>query len=133
MCSVQALRARRRFKWACRAGESVSYASSVVPWTRTRTRTRTLFTLLDRHRGYGKGKQDMPSFVCDRCQETLKKPKLDQHAQRCRGASFSCIDCYRSFKGVEYREHYSCITEVEKYEKKKQVSINIYLCDIHVG
>lgn len=61
----------------------------------------------------------MPSFVCNRCQETLKKPKLDTHVQRCRGASFSCIDCYRDFKGVEYREHFSCITEAEKYEKKK--------------
>lgn len=71
----------------------------------------------------------MPSFVCDRCQETLKKPKLDIHAQRCRGASFSCIDCYRSFKGTDYREHMSCITEVEKYEKKK-VSVVI---DVQVG
>ncbi|PJF17976.1 hypothetical protein PSACC_02264 [Paramicrosporidium saccamoebae] len=61
----------------------------------------------------------MPSFVCDACQETLKKPKLDMHAQRCRQASFSCIDCYKSFKGVDYRQHFSCITEVEKYEKKK--------------
>lgn len=60
----------------------------------------------------------MPSFVCDKCQETLKKPKLDMHTQKCRGASFSCIDCYKSFKGVEYRQHFSCITESEKYEKK---------------
>lgn len=61
----------------------------------------------------------MPSFVCDVCQETLKKPKLDAHTQRCRGASFSCIDCYKSFKGTEYRQHFSCITEVEKYHGKK--------------
>jgi cell growth-regulating nucleolar protein len=60
----------------------------------------------------------MPSFVCDRCQETLKKAKLDAHTVRCRGASFSCIDCYRSFEGVAYRSHFSCITEVEKYEKR---------------
>lgn len=61
----------------------------------------------------------MPSFVCDKCQETLKKPKLDAHVQRCRGASFSCIDCYRHFAGTEYRGHFSCISEVEKYEKRK--------------
>lgn len=67
-------------------------------------------------------KTGMPSFVCDQCQETLKKPKLDAHTQRCRGASFSCIDCYKSFKGTEYRSHFSCITEVEKYEKKKPVA-----------
>jgi len=60
----------------------------------------------------------MPSFVCDKCQETIKKPKLDQHVQRCRGASFSCIDCYVSFKGTDYQKHFSCITEVQKYEKK---------------
>lgn len=61
----------------------------------------------------------MPSFVCDHCQETLKKAKLDQHAQRCRQHSFSCIDCYKSFKGVEYRSHFTCITEVQKYETIK--------------
>lgn len=61
----------------------------------------------------------MPSFVCDKCQETLKKPKLDAHVQRCRGASFSCIDCYKHFVGTEYRNHFSCISEVEKYEKRK--------------
>lgn len=65
----------------------------------------------------------MPSFVCDRCQETIKKPKLDTHVQRCRGASFSCIDCYKVFKGAEYRSHFSCISEVEKYEKKKPQGI----------
>lgn len=64
----------------------------------------------------------MPSFVCDTCQETLKKAKLDQHTQRCRQASFSCIDCYKTFKGNEYRAHTSCITEVQKHHtiKNKQ-------------
>lgn len=61
----------------------------------------------------------MPSFVCDHCQETLKKAKLDQHAQRCRNAVFSCIDCYKNFKGTEYRDHFSCITEVQKYHVKQ--------------
>lgn len=64
-------------------------------------------------------KVGMPSFVCDTCQETLKKAKLDQHAQRCRQASFSCIDCYKTFKGVEYRAHTSCITEVQKHHTIK--------------
>lgn len=61
----------------------------------------------------------MPSFVCDHCQETLKKAKLDQHAQRCRQAAFSCIDCYTTFKGVEYRTHTSCITEAQKHHTAK--------------
>lgn len=63
----------------------------------------------------------MPSFVCDYCQETLKKAKLDQHAQRCRQAVFSCIDCHTNFKGTEYRAHFSCITEVQKYHQKQPV------------
>lgn len=67
----------------------------------------------------------MPSFVCDHCQETLKKAKLDQHAQRCRQAAFSCIDCYKTFKGVEYREHFSCITEVQKYHQKTPVAAKV--------
>lgn len=65
----------------------------------------------------------MPSFVCDYCQETLKKAKLDQHAQRCRQAVFSCIDCHTNFKGTDYRAHFSCITEVQKYHQKQQPTI----------
>ena len=65
----------------------------------------------------------MPSFVCDHCQETLKKAKLDSHTQRCRQAAFSCIDCYKTFKGSEYREHFSCITEVQKYHQKQPATI----------
>lgn len=65
----------------------------------------------------------MPSFVCDYCQETLKKAKLDQHTQRCRNASFSCIDCYKSFQGTEYRSHFSCISEEQKYHKKPVVAV----------
>ncbi|KAJ2357726.1 hypothetical protein IWW50_001547 [Coemansia erecta] len=60
----------------------------------------------------------MVSFVCNACQETLKKPKLDAHANRCYNASFSCIDCSVDFVGTSYRQHTSCITEAEKYEGK---------------
>ncbi|ORX91688.1 hypothetical protein K493DRAFT_317109 [Basidiobolus meristosporus CBS 931.73] len=59
----------------------------------------------------------MVSFVCDTCQETLKKNKLDSHFGRCPYASYSCIDCYVSFQGTDYRQHTSCISEAEKYEK----------------
>ncbi|KAJ2143335.1 hypothetical protein GGH19_003122 [Coemansia sp. RSA 1807] len=60
----------------------------------------------------------MVSFVCNACQETLKKPKLDMHANRCHYASFSCIDCSVDFVGTSYRQHTSCISEAEKYEGK---------------
>lgn len=75
----------------------------------------------------------MPSFVCDHCQETLKKAKLDQHAQRCRLHSFSCIDCYKSFKGIEYRNHFTCITEVQKYETIKTVPIIPIIKDLKIN
>ena len=55
--------------------------------------------------------------MCDSCQETLKKNQLDNHTSRCRYAAFSCIDCYKTFKGLDYRTHTTCITEVEKYHK----------------
>ncbi|KAJ3056176.1 hypothetical protein HK097_007782 [Rhizophlyctis rosea] len=94
----------------------------------------------------------MVSFVCDYCQETLKKPKLDQHTYRCHNAQFTCIDCNTTFTGtgvrmptqsdslkprgpddfcfVQYRTHTSCISEAEKYQgalykgKKGQNGIN---------
>ncbi|KAI8873806.1 hypothetical protein GQ42DRAFT_160273 [Ramicandelaber brevisporus] len=59
----------------------------------------------------------MVSFVCNACQDIIKKPKLDQHAQRCRGANFSCVDCFTDFAGTSYRSHTSCMTEVQKYEQ----------------
>ncbi|KAI8813643.1 LYAR-type C2HC zinc finger-domain-containing protein [Cladochytrium replicatum] len=59
----------------------------------------------------------MVSFVCDACQTTLKKQKLDQHASRCQYAQFSCVDCMKTFNGIEYRAHTSCISEAEKYQK----------------
>ena len=58
----------------------------------------------------------MVSFVCDVCQETLKKPKLDQHFRRCPNAQFSCIDCSKTFYD-DYHLHTSCVTEQQKYEK----------------
>ncbi|KAK4703839.1 cell growth-regulating nucleolar protein, partial [Phenoliferia sp. Uapishka_3] len=43
--------------------------------------------------------------------------KLDQHAQRCRNAQFTCIDCNVDFYGTDYRAHTSCISEDQKYQK----------------
>jgi cell growth-regulating nucleolar protein len=57
------------------------------------------------------------SFVCNHCQETVKKPKLEKHKMQCRHASFTCIDCNRDFQGTEYRSHNQCISEGEKYMK----------------
>lgn len=59
----------------------------------------------------------MVSFSCEVCNDTVIKKKLDQHAQRCRGAYFTCIDCSTTFGGTDYRNHTLCISEAEKYEK----------------
>ncbi|KAK6538148.1 hypothetical protein TWF694_011030 [Orbilia ellipsospora] len=59
----------------------------------------------------------MVSFSCEACNETLAKKKLDQHRGRCRQAAFTCLDCNNTFYGTSYREHTSCISEAQKYER----------------
>mmetsp|Transcript_4216 Transcript_4216/g.10726 ORF Transcript_4216/g.10726 Transcript_4216/m.10726 type:complete len:296 (-) Transcript_4216:40-927(-) len=60
----------------------------------------------------------MVFFCCDGCGETFKKAKVDAHAAKCRECySVSCVDCSLSFFGDDYRNHTSCITEAERYEK----------------
>ena len=59
----------------------------------------------------------MVFFICDVCQETLKKSAVDKHCQRCRDCWYlSCVDCGKVFAGEEYRTHTSCISEAEKYQ-----------------
>jgi cell growth-regulating nucleolar protein len=42
----------------------------------------------------------MVFFVCDGCNETLKKAKVDAHAAKCRDCyAVSCVDCSQSFPG----------------------------------
>ncbi|KAF5020622.1 hypothetical protein F66182_7329, partial [Fusarium sp. NRRL 66182] len=50
------------------------------------------------------------------CGDVLTKKKLDPHRNRCRGATFTCIDCMVYFPGVQYRSHTSCMTEDQKYQ-----------------
>ncbi|CAH0478350.1 unnamed protein product [Peronospora belbahrii] len=60
----------------------------------------------------------MVFFVCEGCNETLKKNKVNAHVGRCRNFSaVSCVDCSVVFEGNEYAAHTSCISEAEKYEK----------------
>eukprot|EP01036_Dinobryon_divergens_P041039 gene41039-54363_t len=60
----------------------------------------------------------MVFFVCEGCNETLKKNQVDKHAQRCRSChSVTCVDCQVTFPGDEYVQHVTCISEAEKYEK----------------
>ncbi|KAF8430120.1 hypothetical protein EV426DRAFT_5483 [Tirmania nivea] len=59
----------------------------------------------------------MVSFSCESCCDVFVKKKLDQHANRCRGAQFTCLDCSTTFEGTSYRQHTSCISEAQKYQK----------------
>ena len=39
----------------------------------------------------------MPWFSCESCGETLKKPKLATHFQRCPAHQLTCLDCNCTF------------------------------------
>ncbi|GAA5825785.1 hypothetical protein JCM5353_001426 [Sporobolomyces roseus] len=64
----------------------------------------------------------MVSFSCEACGDILKKPKLDQHAGRCRGAYYTCVDCNNTFDGRTgpngYSTHTSCMSEEQRYHKR---------------
>ena len=57
----------------------------------------------------------MVSFVCDNCQDTLKKAKVKIHVNRCYTSSVSCVDCGVSFNMKTYNSHNQCMTEKKKY------------------
>lgn len=60
----------------------------------------------------------MVSFVCDQCQQTIKKPKIVQHFSSCYTNTVSCIDCSESFNQYDVQSHNSCVTEAQKYQGK---------------
>jgi cell growth-regulating nucleolar protein len=72
----------------------------------------------------------MVFFVCDGCNETLKKNQVDKHAGRCyKCYSVTCVDCNQTFPGNDYASHVTCVTEAEKYQKslyqqKKATKLN---------
>lgn len=60
----------------------------------------------------------MVFFSCDGCGEMLKKNQVDNHARKCWNCeSVSCVDCSVSFWGDDYKQHTTCLTEAERYEK----------------
>jgi hypothetical protein len=72
--------------------------------------------------------QIMPSFVCESCNDIVKKPAVKKHRFQCDAAAFSCIDCNRTFVGPDVDAHTACISEAEKYQgalftpKKRQIA-----------
>lgn len=71
----------------------------------------------------------MVFFVCEACNETLKKNQVDKHTFKCRQCqAVTCVDCSVTFYGNDYAAHVTCISEAEKHEgslyqaKKPKVS-----------
>ena len=59
----------------------------------------------------------MVFFVCEVCQESIKKNKVQNHCNNCRDCwVLTCVDCGVSFQGDEYKSHATCISEAEKYQ-----------------
>eukprot|EP00931_Biecheleriopsis_adriatica_P028439 TRINITY_DN16952_c0_g1_i1.p1 TRINITY_DN16952_c0_g1~~TRINITY_DN16952_c0_g1_i1.p1 ORF type:complete len:260 (+),score=71.39 TRINITY_DN16952_c0_g1_i1:54-782(+) len=58
----------------------------------------------------------MVYFECQKCNETVKKPKLAKHLQMCGSWWVSCIDCNKVFGWDEWEAHTSCISEAQKYQ-----------------
>lgn len=67
----------------------------------------------------------MVVFTCNNCGESLRKQKVAQHYMtRCRRKpNLSCVDCFKDFLGNEYEKHTECITEVERYGDKSNITV----------
>ncbi|CAI4058701.1 hypothetical protein SUVZ_03G1370 [Saccharomyces uvarum] len=60
----------------------------------------------------------MVTFNCEVCNDTVPKKNTEKHYYRCPQAYYTCIDCSKTFDdGVSYKNHTSCISEDEKYQK----------------
>ena len=80
-------------------------------------------------RGFGGENSLMVFFVCEGCNESLKKNQVDKHAAKCRSChAVTCVDCSVTFYGNDYAAHMVCVSEAEKYEKslfKPKVSTKV--------
>jgi hypothetical protein len=57
-------------------------------------------------------------FICEACNESLKKSAIPKHTLICRGCFvLTCLDCNVRFEGDGYKAHNTCISEAEKYQK----------------
>ena len=49
-------------------------------------------------------------FECSDCGETVKKPKVQQHLQRCSASQLTCVDCSQSFGRHNVQVHLALVT-----------------------
>uniref|UniRef100_A0A0N5B9B0 Zf-LYAR domain-containing protein n=1 Tax=Strongyloides papillosus TaxID=174720 RepID=A0A0N5B9B0_STREA len=63
----------------------------------------------------------MVFFACDSCGESLKKNAVEKHIFRCKNATYSCMDCQKSFDKFSYSSHLKCISEGQRYGGKDYV------------
>lgn len=47
----------------------------------------------------------MVSFICNQCQDTLKKGKVEKHLAGCKATLLSCVDCGNEFDTAQYVLH----------------------------
>lgn len=58
----------------------------------------------------------MVYFECQKCNESIKKPKVAAHMSCCGSHYVTCIDCSKVFGWNEWDSHNSCISEAQKYQ-----------------
>ncbi|KAH8044072.1 hypothetical protein JL721_12970 [Aureococcus anophagefferens] len=58
----------------------------------------------------------MVFFVCEDCNETLKRLKVAAHLCKCSCNAITCVDCNKSFYDDSYLQHSTCMSEAERYE-----------------
>lgn len=59
----------------------------------------------------------MVFFVCQGCNESLKKNQVDKHAMKCRDChAVACVDCQKTFYGNDYAAHTTCMSEAQRYQ-----------------
>ena len=60
--------------------------------------------------------RNMVFFVCEDCNETLKRLKVAAHLCKCSCSAITCVDCNKSFYDDSYLQHSTCMSEAERYE-----------------
>ena len=74
----------------------------------------------------------MVYFICEGCNETLKKNQVAKHLLKCyQSSKLVCMDCNVSFTNYSYSSHTICITEDEKYMKGLYQKKVLYFFDFY--